>query len=308
MIFAKIQNLKNMNVNIKFKTAADFRKSLETRLQAHAKKTGIDLQRLRRKVAFDRFLARIFSKKDSNFFLKGGYAMELRVVYARATKDIDLTFIKRARENEVLNALILEDLQNLAMADLNDHFSYQIGKAQIDLENAPYGGSRFPVSATIQGKIFVRFQVDVGGDFLLDKAEIIQGTDWLQFCDIPPPVIPMISIEQQLAEKLHTYTLPRHERINSRAKDLIDMALLLNLRTPHFSEMVDTLQKVFQKRNTHPLPKKLNSPPPQWDSQFIAMAIDCGLSEDMQTNFEKVSRFYDRIIYKELIDTQKQTL
>jgi hypothetical protein len=55
-------------------------------------------------------------------------------------------------------------------------------------------------------------------------------------------------------------------------------------------------------------PKKLNSPPPQWDSQFIAMAIDCGLSEDMQTNFEKVSRFYDRIIYKELIDAQKQTL
>lgn len=45
---------------MKFKTPVDFRKSLETRIQGIAAKTGQDLQSLRRKVAFDRFLARIF--------------------------------------------------------------------------------------------------------------------------------------------------------------------------------------------------------------------------------------------------------
>jgi hypothetical protein len=50
-----------------FKTATDFRKSLEARLQVISKKTNVDLQRLRRKVAFDRLLARIFSQEKVFF-------------------------------------------------------------------------------------------------------------------------------------------------------------------------------------------------------------------------------------------------
>jgi hypothetical protein len=45
-----------------YKTAGAFRAALEARLQARARETGVDLQRLRRQVAFDRFLARMFSK------------------------------------------------------------------------------------------------------------------------------------------------------------------------------------------------------------------------------------------------------
>jgi hypothetical protein len=39
-------------------TAAAFRRALEDRVQAIAGKEGVDLQRLRRQVAFDRLLAR----------------------------------------------------------------------------------------------------------------------------------------------------------------------------------------------------------------------------------------------------------
>lgn len=191
----KILNLKNMNLFTNFKSALDFRKSLEARLQALAIKTKEDLQRLRRKVAFDRFLARIFSQGQTGFFLKGGYAMELRIAHARATRDIDLTFIKRVKDEiEILNALIFHDLQTLASIDLQDHFVYNIGKSKMDLENAPYGGWRNPVTALIQNKIFAEFHVDLGGDFLLDETETIYGTDWLQFSHIPPPAIPMISM------------------------------------------------------------------------------------------------------------------
>jgi len=59
-----------------------------------AKKEGVDLQRLRRQVAFDRLLARLFQVGDLKqppWVLKGGYAMELRMKAARTTKDIDLT-------------------------------------------------------------------------------------------------------------------------------------------------------------------------------------------------------------------------
>jgi predicted nucleotidyltransferase component of viral defense system len=283
-------------MNTKFKTASDFRKSLEARLQALATKTGMDLQRLRRKVAFDRFLARIFTQEKPGFFLKGGYAMELRIANARATKDIDLTCIRRVKnESELLSELILIDLQKLAGQNLNDHFIYQVGKAQIDLENAPYGGARYPVSTLIDKKLFVRFQLDVGADFLLDQVETIEGNDWLEFCSISAPIIPMISIEQQFAEKLHTYTLPRGDRINSRAKDLIDMVLLLNMRTPRPDAIFQTMEKVFKMRDTHPLPQKLEEPPTEWKTQFIAMADECGLSDNMQTSFEKISEFYNTL-------------
>ena len=283
-------------MNTIFKTATDFRKSLEARLQVISKKTNVDLQRLRRKVAFDRLLARIFSQEKGNFFLKGGYAMELRISQARATKDIDLTCIRRVKnENELLSELILQELQILGSADLKDHFVYQIGKAQIDLENAPYGGARFPVTAMIDGKLFVRFQLDVGADIVINQVENIQGTNWLEFCGIPSPIIPMISIEQQFAEKLHTYTLPRGDRINSRAKDLIDMVLLLNMKNLKFEECRHALQRVFKARDTHSFPEKLGEPPIEWQTQFMAMAVECGLSPDIEEAFKAVSHFYEKV-------------
>jgi predicted nucleotidyltransferase component of viral defense system len=106
----------------------------------------------------------------------------------------------------------------------------------------------------------------------------------------------MISIEQQFAEKLHTYTLLREQRVNTRPKDLIDMVLLLDMRTPKPDDMLHALQKVFKKRGTHPLPRNLTPPPVQWNEQFIEMAVECGLSQNMQENFEKVSKFFSRIV------------
>lgn len=281
-------------MNTIFKTATDFRKSLEAKLQAISKKTNSDLQRLRRKVAFDRLLARIFSQEKSNFFLKGGYAMELRINQARATKDIDLTYIQRIKnESDLLNELILQELQMLASVELKDYFAYQIERAQIDLENAPYGGARYPVIATIDGKLFVRFQLDIGADIIVNRVEKVQGANWLEFCGIPSPIIPMISIEQQFAEKLHAYTLPRGVRVNSRTKDLVDMVLLLNMKKLKLEECRHVIQYVFKTRNTHPLPEQLVEPPVEWQLQFADMATECGLSPDMGEAFKEVAHFYN---------------
>jgi hypothetical protein len=73
-----------------FSSPASFRQSLESRLKAIAKERAIDLQRVRRKVAFERFLARLFSVQPYPWVLKGGYALEVRFAVARATKDMDL--------------------------------------------------------------------------------------------------------------------------------------------------------------------------------------------------------------------------
>jgi hypothetical protein len=166
----------------------------------------------------------------------------------------------------------------------------------MDLENAPYGGARYPVTSLIDGKIFVRFLLDIGADFLLDKTETIQGAKWLDFCGIPSPTIPMISIEQQFAEKLHSYTLPRAGKVNSRVKDLVDMILLLNMRSLDLTEISRTIHKVFEKRATHYPPQILKTPPDEWQNQFLNMATECGFSLTMQAGFQKIALFYNSMM------------
>ena len=280
----------------RFKTAADFRKSLESRLKTMATEKNENLQRLRRKVAFDRLLARLFSSEEQNFFLKGGYAMELRLKTARATKDIDLTSLKRLKgESDLLSSMILEELRILAQQDLGDFFIYRIGEAQLDLDNAPYGGARYPVTALLDGKVFVRFQLDVGADAVVTQVETLQGPDWLGFCGVSAPVFAMISIEQQVAEKLHAYTLPRFARQNTRVKDLVDMVLIAKMRSLDLKILQEALKLVFQVRQTHPLPQTLERPPLTWESPYNALAKECALILSLDEAFREVERIYSRM-------------
>lgn len=63
-----------------------FRTALEARLKNIAHGHGTDLQRLQRRVAFERLLARLFAQDDPPWLLKGGYALELRLAdRARST-------------------------------------------------------------------------------------------------------------------------------------------------------------------------------------------------------------------------------
>lgn len=280
----------------RFKTSADFRKSLESRLKTMATEKGENLQRLRRKVAFDRLLARLFSSEEQSFFLKGGYAMELRLKTARATKDIDLTSLKRLKgESDLLSAMILEELRTLAQQDLGDFFVYRIGEAQLDLDNAPYGGARYSVTALLDGKVFVRFQLDVGADAVVTRTETMRGADWLGFCGIPSPVFSMISVEQQFAEKLHAYTLPRFERPNTRVKDFVDMVLLAKMRSMNFEVLKEALRLVFKVRQTHALPQKIDMPPQAWEIPYNELAKECALMLSLDEAFREVEKVYSHI-------------
>ena len=73
-----------------YTTATAFRQALEARLANISLRDVIDIQRLRRQVAFDRLLCRLFRDSNAPWMLKGGYAMELRLAESRTTRDIDL--------------------------------------------------------------------------------------------------------------------------------------------------------------------------------------------------------------------------
>jgi hypothetical protein len=86
----------------------------------------------------------------------------------------------------------------------------------MDLAATPNGGARYSVETRIDGRIFARFHLDAGvGDEILQPLETVECHDWLGFAGIEKPRVWMISREQQLAEKIHAYTLPRSSQ-NSR--------------------------------------------------------------------------------------------
>ena len=281
-----------------YKTAGAFRAALENRLQTGARDEKTDLQRLRRKVAFDRFLARIFlkgPKAEYPWLLKGGYAMELRIQFSRTTKDLDLTLhdgTGLSKDPKERGEEVRAMLQEAMRAHLDDFFEFLVGEAREELDGAPEGGSRYPIQAQMDGRDFARFPVDVGiGDEVIEPLDVVTGKDWLGFGGIAPPSFPIISAERQFAEKLHAYTLPRGERTNTRTKDLIDMMLLIRGENLEQEKTAAAIRATFKRRATHEVPRKLDSPPAEWAPVFDALAKECGVAMTMKEGFELTREF-----------------
>jgi Nucleotidyl transferase AbiEii toxin, Type IV TA system len=288
----------------KYATAAAFRRALEDRLQDIAGKENVDLQRLRRQVAFDRLLARLFQAAQPRplpWVLKGGYAMELRIKAARTTKDIDLTmrsiFSAGEKKDYKKNLAVLEKLQEAAAFSSGDFFVYTIGEPISDLDAAPYGGARFPVEARIDGRVFVGFHLDIGiGDAVMEPLEVIEGRGWLGFAGIASPSLYMIPCEQQFAEKFHAYTLPRHGAANTRVRDLVDMVLLIQSGTLTHDKVAEAIRVTFERRRTHALPNSLPVPPIEWQKPYEALARECGLSGPVEDAFSVLEMFAESIL------------
>lgn len=278
-----------------YATAEAFRRALEERLKQAALIDRVDLIRLRRQVSFDRLLARLFREETAPWVLKGGYALELRFKAARSTVDIDLTVRNvpgvNADQNEILRAM----LQTAASVPFGDWFEFVVGPPVMDLTAAPYGGARFPVEARMDDRIFARFHLDAGvGDVIVEPLETIVCRDWLGFAGIESSRVRMIAREQQFAEKIHAYTLPRNTA-NSRVKDLVDLALLIGSGGLDKQRILEALNLTFERRATHDLASLL-PPPDDWQIPFHAMAEECGLPTDVAAVFTGVRVFVEEVL------------
>jgi len=273
-----------------YATAAAFRVALETRLKAISTAESTDLQRLRRQVSFDRLLARFFAERNAPWLLKGGYAMELRLNAARTTKDIDISIPSEAVTE--FDGKILMRLLEQAGANLGDFFTFVIAEPQMDLKAAPEGGARYPVTASLAGRMFTKFHLDVGiGDAVTPPTELLESRNWLGFAGIAPPKFMAISKEQQFAEKFHAYTLPRGGATNTRVKDLVDMVLLIRLETMDWSILQKASRATFELRRTHPIPNTVPEPPESWAIPFSVLANECGLAITLKEAWHMVAAY-----------------
>src|SRR5690606_10447169 len=105
---------------MKYDSGGAFRRALEKRLRDRSVQSGIALDRLRKMVAFDRFLARLIQVQPGQWVLKGGVALQLRLgEKARMTKDLDVLAFTEPQE-------ITKRLREAGKLDLGDWFSFEI--------------------------------------------------------------------------------------------------------------------------------------------------------------------------------------
>jgi hypothetical protein len=103
------------------------------------------------------------------------------------------------------------------------------------------------------GRRFATVNIDIAaGDVWSAPHDTLQLHDWFDFAGIPPVNIPAISMEQQFAEKLHSYTQMRDYH-NSRVKNLVDMVPLTDAGMSG-SRPFWIAQKTFSKRDPRGFP------------------------------------------------------
>ena len=105
----------------------------------------------------------------------------------------------------------------------------------------------------------------------------------------------MIAWEQQFAEKVHAYTLPRRST-NSGVKDLVDLALLAGSGKLNQGRIQDALRLTFERRKTHDLTMPLPSPLADWQTPFQALVQECGLPTDIAAVFADVQAYLEEVL------------
>jgi predicted nucleotidyltransferase component of viral defense system len=259
---------------VRYKTAAAFRRALEERLRKQSLESSQPLARLRKMVAFHRFLARLAKKEPEAWIVKGGFALQLRLGNrARTTKDIDISATNRWTREETI-----AHLRATASLDLGDWFEFEVGEPAEAATGAPGRGFRFPIRCLLDGRQFESFHLDVGyGDPVLEAPEVLTAPDILAFAEIAPATVRCYPLTTQVAEKLHTYTRTYASGETSRARDLADILLAASLEQFNSTKLKQAIEATFQARASHDVPREMLDPPGRITASYRQLAHELDL-------------------------------
>ena len=280
---------------MRYPTATAFRRALEDRLKSLAVDDPARLARYRKRVVFDRLLARLVTAAPSAWVLKGGFALDLRLAdRARTTKDVDLAW--RTEEHDLLDALL-----DAAGRDLDDYFVFSLERA--DAAPDLLGGAhRFRVTASLAGRPFEAFVLDVGThEGPLAGEDLLTTPDLLGFAGIPRVTVPTLPLAAQVAEKLHAYTRTYDGgRGSTRTKDLVDLALIAEFFPMEATTLRTEIETVFTRRATHEVPHALPPPPADWRPPYQRLANALGLTPDLSAGHATAASMLDPVLRRDV--------
>lgn len=273
---------------MKYLDPVAFRQAIEERLRAG---DPARISRERKRIAFDRLLARLVAVSPGDWLLKGGFALDLRMGgIGRATKDVDIEW--RAGADDLADVLI-----EAAAHDAGDFFSFSI-ESSGDPDDRLGGSRRFAVTASLAARRFEIFNLDIGfGRDGGHEYETVVCGGQLEFAGIHPTQVEAVPLERQTAEKLHAYTrIYQGGRESTRSKDLIDLVLIAEIATFGAKKLRVAIEATFSERGSHDVPPSLPSPPVNWATPFRQLAEEVGLSGQLATGHERAAALLDPVL------------
>lgn len=274
---------------MKYASAAAFRTALEARLKTHHDPVGIT--RLRKRIVFERLLARLQVVAPDAWVLKGGFALELRLgELARTTKDIDVDW--SVGEDEAVELLL-----EAAELHLDDCFEFSLERTVVSGDPAG-GGERWAVLATLAGREFERVAIDVGfARAPVLEPETVVSSRLLEFAGVASVRVPALAIEQHVAEKLHAYTRTyAGDKPSSRVKDLVDLVVIPSTTPVHASRLGHAISEIFGQRATHAIPEAIPPPPNEWEAPWRNLVSDLPADDNLLSGHAAASAFLDPVL------------
>ncbi len=265
---------------MRYATPGAFRMALEEHLRKLAGTDSPLIQRFRKRVAFECFLARLQGTREGPWLLKGAFALELRFGdRARFTRDLDVGIDQALPGgSQVDRAQVGERLHEAAARTLSDFFQFTVSGGQPILPGDEVQAYRFSVRALLDDRLFESFVLDVGpSNPLVVPPDNVPETGVLMFAGIAPRSFRVISLPQHFAEKVHAFTRPWKDRENTRVKDLLDIILILEVSPPALGTARTAIEGAFGGRGSHPIPSRLPDPPPSWAETYTTSAATINL-------------------------------
>jgi hypothetical protein len=276
-----------------------FRQALEVRLREQSAHGATPLVRLRKLIAFDRFLARLAHSQEDAWALKGGLVLQFRFAEkSRLTKDMDLHF-----RHPLADALLA--LRQPGLADLGDWFAFEVAEAVAAPESTRAVVRRFPVHGLLDGRTFEDFHVDVGtGDPVVEPFDVLTLPPILAFAGIDPVTFPAYPLSQHVAEKLHAYARTHPAFQGSRVRDLVDLLLIAGGSRFEVATLRQAIHATYSARAVYPQPERLVEPPSSWRVPFRQLAAEVGLPwTDLREGHRAAAAFLDPVLQQVEVGT-----
>lgn len=260
-----------------YQSAPALRTALERRLLAQSTETGTSLDRLRRRVMFERIIARIQAAEPGQWVLKGGMALEVRLRDdARLTKDVDLGLRDHVSSAPDLH----ERLIDILTVDL-DHDCFVFAAGPPERLRDDSGGVptwRVKVTAQLADKPFGGIQLDISPrTYELLATDRLTIPSSMAFAGVPRVDVEAIDVHRHAAEKLHGMLRDFGERENSRVRDLVDLTILLQHDLIRPEQVAAAVRAVWLERTDADPPADLPQLPESWSDRYHRLAVSQGI-------------------------------
>jgi len=257
-----------------YATPHALRAALEDRLRNRSAGIGISLDRLRRRVLFERVVARLEPADPGRWVLMGGMALEVRLRNdARLTKDIDLWLRTKIEDADEVQEQVVA---TLGVDRDGDGFEFTTSPPQVlGADGAGLVSWRIKVASSLAGKPFGGIQLDISPrTHELLATERLTLPNLLDFAGIPATEVEVVDVNRHAAEKLHAMLRDFGERENTRVRDLVDLVLLVEHELLTVAIVTTSVRQVWAERDGIDPPVDLPALPESWPSRYERLATE----------------------------------